>query len=753
MEEYRRGEDLPESKLWKETLSFAFQDHPYGVPVVGWPETVRRVTRESLYRFMKKWYRPDNAAFVVAGGTTFEQVFAVAQKYFGSWKAGKRRPRREIFEPSFKWKDPVYVFYKKDLREPRFILVWPGTRLTDVEQAAAADVLAAALGGSGSSRLVKNLRLRKNVLTRISASAWSPRQRGAFFVSGVLRQGEEEIGLREVFAELRMFSRTGPSEEEFENAKESLIKGIISSLENSESVAETFGSYFAEGRDPELFFKYMNALVHTKRERLQELAGEWLKGERAGMVLMLPEGSSVSARDVKRWLREELLEKRGVQRKIKKGSEGVKLYTLKNGLPVLLLERPGTNTIYMTAVFHGGVAAEPPKKQGLGWLTAAAMRRGTRFRSAQEISALEDRYFTLFYAHADAETFGLRAECLKEDFLDAFQVFSEVLLEPSFPVEELEKVKKDQLSLIRKEKENPRSVLMNALARVMYGDHPYGRDVLGTKESVEKLSREDVLKYYHRVVQANNGLLVLVGDFHAEDVLPIVEGYLSNMPAEEESVVVPVVEKRKRVSFEFVPMNTEQAHIVMAFYAPGGKDETRYPMEVVENALAGMSGRLFMDLRDKRALAYSVTAFYRPRAKSGLFIFYMATAPEKVKEAVEGFRQEVDLLLEHSLTGDEIQRAKTFVVGNYKMGFETNSAVGTRLAYTQILTGDYTRVFRFSKRIQNVSTREIRRAILDNLKPTLYTVVIVGPESAKEAVKDLVRWGKNGGTKEKHQQE
>lgn len=734
VEEYRRGEDSPEGKLWKESLKFFFGEHPYGFPIIGTPETVRRVKKEHLYSFMEKWYVPENAMLIAAGGVKFEKIFSLADKYFSGWRSAKsslKTPGSFTPPPGPR----VLIFTKKNLEEPKFVILFPGVKRAD-PRAPLHDLLAKSLGGMPPSRLYKNLVLKRNLLPSIYAGSWSLARDGAFFVSGTLRKGNFMESLGEIFKEISSFAFTGPAEEEFLTAKESTLKSLKNLFEVSSSVAEIFGGTFVETGNPEDFFTYLKNYQNLKRENLYEEGKRLFELSKVTFVLMIPEDMKVEEERMRKIIQENMtLHPVSSYAKMNVDQRGIKTFTLPNGLRCILMPRKDTPTISVSLAFSGGLIAEDAQKNGVSYLTSLSLRRGTKYHSAQELAFLIEKYFTQFYSRSDYEYFSINATFLKEDVIDAIELFSEIVLFPSFDKDEVEKAKLDQISLIKSQREIPSARLFDKLRETLFPDHPYGRDIEGREEIVSSLSAEDVRNYYERIRNGKNGVLAVAGDFEENGLIKLFE-LLSEMPEGKEKIIAFPPSKVEKTKIVFEPMETEQSHIGLAFYAPGLLHEFRYPLDVIDAALSGMSGRLFINLRDKKALAYAVTALYFARTRTGSFIFYIATAPEKVKEAVEGFRKEIDALLEESLSKEEVERGKKYVTGNYQMDFETNDTYAVRLALSELLLGNYAKVFEYPEIIKKVSPDRVRKALRGTIDPSSYFLVIVGPQRTKEYMRE-----------------
>ncbi len=310
---------------------------------------------------------------------------------------------------------------------------------------------------------------------------------------------------------------------------------------------------------------------------------------------------------------------------------------LANGIRVIVRENRAVPVVAVQAGFLAGVRAEPKEKGGVAGLTAGMLVKGTKRHTAREIAEAVENMGADLAGYSGRNSFGLQGKFLQRDFEKGFRLFAESLLEPTFPAEELEKKRIETMGALKQQKDQLTQATFLLFLGAHYGDHPYGRNPLGT-ENVGP--RDDVrgsgsvlravggpaehgdrdLRGHRRGGGARGGPQGVRGDAAAAGVRGAggVAGPLARCGAARSE------ERRDK----------QQAHFVIGYPGARFTDPDRYALDVLGSALAGMGGRLFVNLRDKKSLAYSVTSFSSEQVDPGFFAFYMGTSADKLDGAI-----------------------------------------------------------------------------------------------------------------------
>jgi zinc protease len=271
-------------------------------------------------------------------------------------------------------------------------------------------------------------------------------------------------------------------------------------------------------------------------------------------------------------------------------------------------------------------------------------------------------------------------------------------------------------------------VAFTLCAQRLFPDHPYGLRVLGTPESVTQLTRDDLLYWHRRYAIPNNLVLAIVGDVEADNTYQAVNRlFRSWQPAPLElppqgrsirsAVNGPVICQR----------NKEQTHIIVGMRGISLHHPDRYALRVLESILASQGGRLFVELREKQSLAYTVTARSLEGLDPFIFFVYLATSPEKTEVALDGIREELLRVREEGATAQEVERAKRYLVGNYEIEMQKNSALAAMLAFDERYGLGCHEVESYTQNIVAIAPEMVQHVARTYLAIDQSSVVIVGP--------------------------
>ena len=260
-----------------------------------------------------------------------------------------------------------------------------------------------------------------------------------------------------------------------------------------------------------------------------------------------------------------------------------------------------------------------------------------------------------------------------------------------------------------------------------YGDHPYGRNPLGTENSVRSMTPEDLKAYYERWADPRNMVIGISGDIDAGEALAAVREAFGEMPqrpgyAALGALPVPSHDGVRRVEER---RDKQQAHFVIGYPGARFTDPDRYALDVLGSALAGMGGRLFVNLRDKKSLAYSVTSFSSEQVDPGFFAFYMGTSADKLDGAIADTLAEIADVKKGGVTREEFERAKKWMIGTYEIGLQSNGSYADKMVYNELYGTGYEETFTAPEKIAAVNYSDVNRLAASVLDLEKYTIAIL----------------------------
>ena len=351
---------------------------------------------------------------------------------------------------------------------------------------------------------------------------------------------------------------------------------------------------------------------------------------------------------------------------------------LPNGVILLVVENQAADLVAgRFFLSNAGSIIEKPSQAGISNLVSSVITKGTKNLSALEIAEQVESIGASLGADSSSDYFAFSLKTVAADFPEMLQLLGEIMQYPSFPDSEVELERKIALQTIRSQKEQPFSVAFSQLRQSIYGQHPYGVSVLGTEESVASLTPEDLKQYHQIYFRPDNLIISLSGRITKEQAVDLVTQVFGDWRIPSTTLAVdelPSIDTKP--SKEVIVQDTQQSIVMLGYKGTSVTDEAYPVLKLLSTYLGnGLSSRLFVELREKRGLAYDVSAFYPTRLEPAPFVTYMGTAPENTEIAIEGLSKEVERLREIKLSDDELQGAKNKLLGQYALGKQTNGEI------------------------------------------------------------------------------
>jgi zinc protease len=407
-------------------------------------------------------------------------------------------------------------------------------------------------------------------------------------------------------------------------------------------------------------------------------------------------------------------------------------------MTLLVRENHAVPIVAMQAVFLGGVWVEDPAHSGVTNFTAEMVTKGTTRRSARVLAEQIESIAGDLSEFAGRNSFGVTAEVLSRHTRQGLELVADTLISPTFEPDELEKKRMDLLAALKREEDDLFKLAFHLFVRTLFPNHPYGLKVLGTAESIGRLARDDLVTWYRRYALPNNLVLAIVGDVEAGAVQEAVSqlfgswraGALALPPLGRE--MGPIIGRRA-----FLAREKEQPHIIMGVRGTSLHNPDRYALRVLDSLLSSQGGRLFVELREKRSLAYSVTARSLEGLDPFVFFVYMATSPEKVEAALEGIREELSKVRDGGVTAEEVERAKRYLVGSYEIELQKNGSQAAALAFNERYGLGHQELDTYAQKICSVTPEVVQQVARAYLTLEQCTVAIVGPSASREVVQGL----------------
>jgi zinc protease len=399
-----------------------------------------------------------------------------------------------------------------------------------------------------------------------------------------------------------------------------------------------------------------------------------------------------------------------------------------SGLKLLVLRDASVPIVAVRATWVGGLRYEDERSNGISHMLAALLSRGTKSRSAEQIMNEVEGMAGSISGYSGRNSLGLQAEFLSRYLERGFDLVADCLLNATFSDEELDKERRIVIDDIRAQEDNLGQVTFRLFHSGMWKKHPYRLDSLGTPDSVASFTRRKLLQHFRRFYAIDNLTIAVVGDVEPNRVIAKVATLFadaSEAGAPQPEVTVEPVAEGPRQVFKF--MAKEQAHVVLGFPGVTFANPDRFSLEILAHVLSGQGGRLFSEIREKRALAYRVSAFSLEGMDPGYFAVYVATSPEKVEEAVHAIRQELKAMADNGISAEELQRAQRYLIGTHAIGLQRKSAIAAALAFYEAYGQGWRSYRLYGDNIMKVTVADVVRVARKYLDPKREVAAVVEP--------------------------
>ncbi len=747
LEELRRGKDSPSRVASELLFSEVFRVHPYGRPIIGFVETVEKFDRSQILEFYRKWYRPENMMLVVAGDVDPERIFDLASRLFpaSASRAAPERPR----PPEPLQSEPRFASARMDIQEAHIGVGWPGPALAD-EDTPAVDVLSVLLGTGESSRLYKKVRRERELVTDCYAYAYTPKEPGMLGL-GAQVQGQPvkpalEAMLREAFA----LRDAPPTRAEVEKAKTIVLAEAVYGIQTVQGRARRLGFFELVAGGVQFDARYREAVARVEPEDVLRVARRWLRPEATSVAVVFPNDASETLDlDAVSSLLSELgpapadaspdpspAPAASPSRPPRCGLArvplelGVTRAQLSCGATVLIQPDRAVPLVSVLAAAPGGLLDETPDRAGVSHLLGELIVRGAGALDAEQIAERCDAMAGGVSGQSGKNSLGLRGEFLRDAWPDGLEIFASCLLEPRFHPDELERERRSALEDLAARADHPSTVAFDHFAKALYGTHPYARPVVGTEAALSALTRDDVLDAYRAQLAPDRLTITVVGDVEVDETLDRLENALGRARRHPEARAFvrpsppapPAGPREVQIS-----RDKAQAQLVLGFLGLTLDDDRRHALEVFTQILGSQSGRLFLELRDRQSLAYSVGCFSVEGIDRGYLALHIGTHPDKLPVAEAGMRQQLLRIMDAPPTLAEVQKAQRYLIGSYEIGLQRASARAMTMGLNEAYGVGYDHHARHAAGIRAVTPADVQAVARDLIDLDRVTRVVVAP--------------------------
>jgi len=705
--------------------------------------------------FFQLYYAPNNASLAIVGDFDMEKTKMLVEKYFGPIPAGKPVPPIAVTTPSIL--DEKRVVVEDQVELPRVILAWITAPIFTQEDAEC-DLLARIIGGGKSSRLYQRLVYEQRIAQNIAAQQASLALGSVFAIEGTCKPGVEPQQLEDAIRkELEIFQKEGPRQDELERARNTMESSIIRSLENLGGFANRLNLYNHFLGKPQYLSDDLMRYQKATTESLRTIACNMLKRE-AGVTVWGVPGTKVIhdapksdhppsniASDAlplpdQDWRNTPPLPGPTPTLELPVPQQ----FNLPNGLRVLLVEQHSLPIVSINIIAISGSDRNPVEYPGLASFTADMLDEGTVTRSPLKIAVDADQIGASLASASSTDFAYVASRTLKRNLNAAFELVTDVLLNPVFAPNEIERIRHDRLTQILQQKDNPGTLATKFFFNAVYGSsHPYGYIDVGTEESNRAITQDLLARFYRAGYFAANSALVVAGDITESELRTLAGKYLGNWNGAGSLCAPPDITYKPSRRIVIVERPDASQTVLRIGHVGVPHSHPDYAaLDVMNTALGGLfSSRINQNLREKHGYTYGATSAFFFRRGFGPFLIGTSVRTDATAPAIVEIFNEIDKMRQSEITPEELIAAKDSIARSLPGQFETTPESASSIGQLFVHNLPLTYYHDLPKKIDQVTAVDVQRAAQNHLKPQEMVIVAVGDRHCIESELDKLALG------------
>jgi len=725
--ELKRGEDTPGNMLFETLQGMVFKGTSYEWPIIGFRDTVRATTSQSMRQYIAPLYQPQNMLLCVVGKVKAAEVLAEAERLLGGIQNTARITPPTPFDLQ-KNAGPRLTVVPGMWNKVHLGLALPAPDFLSGKMPGL-DMLAQIMGGDETSRLYRKFKYELRLVDSVSMGMSNLERGGIIMVSATLDADKLPAFWDALTKELAHFDPNSITDMELKRARTNIEAGLFLSRETIGGLASKLAHQYAFEGGQQGEANYLAAIATMSRGELTALYREFIRPEALSAAILSPKDVTIDQAPLLAALKRNWPAGKTAATKAEaKTGAAVRQISLPGGSTLVLLPDATLPYTAVSLAWTGGDGLLNPSEQGLGALTASLITRGTKTRTANQVEDfLSDRAASLM-AGTGTETFTLSAKFPSRFTPDMLGLLRETLTSPAFAGAELARTKEDQLSAIKRTEDQPIGLAFRNMPGLLFASAPYNYLRLGEPKQVEGFTREQAQAFWKRQM-ARPFVLSVCGQFDEAALTAFALGLTQELGSDKSAAASTAGPQWKpKAKAELHLPGRNQSHLFVVFKAPGRENlDESARLSVLRAALAGQSGLLFRDMRDKQGLGYTVTAFLSQYKNAGFLAFYIGSDPDKLPQALEGFRKAAADLVAKPLPQDEIVRAKNILSGDYYQDRQGLMSRSREAAGAVVQGFDRDAELKLVEKAQTLSPEDVRQAAARVLKWDEASVLEVAP--------------------------
>ena len=730
--EKRQGENYPygreEDIVTKATFPVG---HPYSWTVIGSMDDLTAASLEDVKEWFKTYYGPSNAVISIAGDVKPDEILEKVKKYFGDIPPGPSLVKPEV--NIAKRNEDTRGYYEDRVPEAKIVMTW-NVPQWGTKEAVLLDLATDVLSAGKTSRLYKKLVYEDQIASNAYAYIYAREISGNVNIEAIVKPGmsveQVEKEMNDVLNEL---IEKGPTQEELDRVRSNYFSNFLKGIERIGGFggkSDLLATNMVYGGSPDYYKTTLKYISEATVADIQKVCKDWLsKGKYVLVCKPFPDlkaaGSGVDR---------SKLPDLGVP--VASSFPNLQKATLKNGLNVVLAQRKGIPTVVGKLVLSAGNSADVFSKAGMASLAMDMLDEGTKTLNSLQISEKLQLLGASINAYSDLDASYVNFTTLLPTFEPTLDLFADILLNPAFPQKEFDRLKKNHLDDIEREKVEPFGIAMRVFPKILYGQgHAYGNPIYGSgyESTVKSITLDEIQKFYATWIKPNNATLVVVGDVVMADLVAKLESKLAGWKKGEiqKNNIAQVKTSTSKTIYLMDRPESTQSLIVAGYLTTPYGQVSQPALDAMNNILGGdFVSRLNMNLREDKHWSYGAGSFVWDAKGQRPFLAYVSVQMDKTKESIQEIDKELSSIIKDKpVTTDEFNRVQHNMTLQLPGRWETNNSV----AYSMVdmvkfnLGDEYYKTY--DSKVRKLTLEELRKMSAQVIKPELVNWFVVGDKA------------------------
>jgi len=728
--EKRQGDNRPYGRVNYNLYEGLFPpDHPYHHSTIGSMEDLNDASLDAVHQWFRDYYGPNNAVLALVGDIDLATAREKVELYFGDIPSGPDVDSFAEWMPQrdFSTHEIQYDEVPATLANRAWVV--PGRSTQDK---ALLDLAASVLGNGRNSRLYLDLVYNRQRATSVNIGVTPFELASVFDLSVNLNPGEDASVANEAIDRvLAEFLEDGPTEEELERVVTGINARTVRGLEQVNGKANILAEGQLYAGNPLFIEQYLDWVNRATPAEVVDAARRYL-GDGWHQVDVVSVGEYSS--DTEGLDRSTGLPPIPTELPTLRFPE-IRTSTLTNGVQVVLAERSAVPMVEMSIQFNAGYAADAGGKLGVASFAMSMLDKGTRTRGSLEIAAEEETLGANMSAGSNLDASSISLSALKTELEPSIELWADILLNPVFDQEEIDRLRGQWIANIAQEKADPAGLALRLLPPVIYGsDHAYGVPFTGsgTEDSIESLTRDDLVGFKDTWLRPDNATIFVAGDTTLDEITPLLESALGGWTAPgnaapTKNITDVGLPTAPRMILIDIP-NSPQSYILAGHVAPGLGSDRDLALEAMNDILGGaFTSRVNMNLREDKGWSYGARTFFQSAQAQRPFMVRAPVQTDRTGDSLVELMKELEAIQGPSpITEDEMSRTIAGATRGLPGQFQTARAVLNSLITSERYGRPLDYAASLTERYEALEMEDLQSAAGEIVQPYSLTWVVVG---------------------------